>query len=94
MNLGGSFDGSSSSSCSSRLNSKSEHGGDSRPHILAVDDNLLDRKLIEKLLLNSSCKGDGLSHLILSVVTPSRNNRAYIPFDFPELERLVPNYCA
>ncbi|OWM69870.1 two-component response regulator ARR17-like [Punica granatum] len=56
MNLGGSFDGSSSSSCSSRLNSKSEHGGDSRPHILAVDDNLLDRKLIEKLLLNSSCK--------------------------------------
>lgn len=29
-----------------------------QPHVLAVDDNLVDRKLIEKLLQNSSCKGD------------------------------------
>lgn len=27
------------------------------PHVLAVDDNLIDRKLVEKLLRNSSCKG-------------------------------------
>ncbi|KAL2492990.1 Two-component response regulator ARR17 [Abeliophyllum distichum] len=26
------------------------------PHVLAVDDNLVDRKLVEKLLRNSSCK--------------------------------------
>ncbi|KAL2549925.1 Two-component response regulator ARR17 [Forsythia ovata] len=26
------------------------------PHVLAVDDNLIDRKLVEKLLRNSSCK--------------------------------------
>ncbi|GMI83271.1 response regulator 17 [Hibiscus trionum] len=26
------------------------------PHVLAVDDNLIDRKLVEKLLKNSSCK--------------------------------------
>uniref|UniRef100_A0A7N2QXJ9 Response regulatory domain-containing protein n=1 Tax=Quercus lobata TaxID=97700 RepID=A0A7N2QXJ9_QUELO len=30
--------------------------GDEKPHVLAVDDSLLDRKLIEKLLTNSSCK--------------------------------------
>ncbi|KAI4306558.1 hypothetical protein L6164_029826 [Bauhinia variegata] len=26
------------------------------PHVLAVDDNLIDRKLVEKLLRNSSCR--------------------------------------
>ncbi|KAL0341197.1 UNVERIFIED_CONTAM: Two-component response regulator ARR17 [Sesamum radiatum] len=26
------------------------------PHVLAVDDNSLDRKIVEKLLKNSSCK--------------------------------------
>ncbi|GMY10425.1 two-component response regulator ARR17-like isoform X1 [Fagus crenata] len=30
--------------------------GDEKPHVLAVDDSLLDRRLIEKLLTNSSCK--------------------------------------
>ena len=28
-----------------------------QPHVLAVDDNLVDRKLVEKLLKNSSFKG-------------------------------------
>nr|XP_009774750.1 PREDICTED: two-component response regulator ARR17-like isoform X2 [Nicotiana sylvestris]XP_016498794.1 PREDICTED: two-component response regulator ARR17-like isoform X2 [Nicotiana tabacum] len=28
----------------------------SEPHVLAVDDNLVDRKLVEKLLKKSSCK--------------------------------------
>ncbi|XP_024927053.3 two-component response regulator ARR17 [Ziziphus jujuba] len=27
-----------------------------KPHVLAVDDSLVDRKIIEKLLTNSSCK--------------------------------------
>lgn len=40
------------------------------PHVLAVDDNLIDRKLVEKLLRNSSCKGKGSYH-ILSVFLPS-----------------------
>ncbi|CAM8886544.1 hypothetical protein QQ045_026452 [Rhodiola kirilowii] len=30
--------------------------GDEQPHVLAVDDSLIDRVLIEKLLKNSSCK--------------------------------------
>lgn len=28
-----------------------------RPHVLAVDDSLVDRKLIETLLTKSACKG-------------------------------------
>ncbi|KAK6121947.1 hypothetical protein DH2020_022526 [Rehmannia glutinosa] len=28
------------------------------PHVLAVDDNLIDRKIVEKLLKNSSCKAE------------------------------------
>lgn len=28
-----------------------------KPHVLAVDDNLTDLKLVEKLLKNSSCRG-------------------------------------
>jgi len=45
--------GSSSSSAASNWVMES---GDI-PHVLAVDDNLIDRKLVEKLLKNSSCKG-------------------------------------
>lgn len=40
------------------------HGDEQEPHVLAVDDNLIDRKIVEKLLKNSSCKGN---HLILSL---------------------------
>ncbi|XP_030963377.1 two-component response regulator ARR17-like isoform X2 [Quercus robur] len=41
---------------SSSFSSASMALGDEKPHVLAVDDSLLDRKLIEKLLTNSSCK--------------------------------------
>ncbi|KAE9464195.1 hypothetical protein C3L33_03896, partial [Rhododendron williamsianum] len=33
------------------------------PHVLAVDDNIIDRKIVEKLLKNSSCKGTQLLSL-------------------------------
>ncbi|KAJ4834492.1 hypothetical protein Tsubulata_021015 [Turnera subulata] len=43
------------SSCSSnKMVSMADFGDE--PHVLAVDDNLIDRKLVEKLLKNSSCK--------------------------------------
>ncbi|KAE8039425.1 hypothetical protein FH972_011837 [Carpinus fangiana] len=41
---------------SSSSSSSSAPTGDEKPHVLAVDDSLLDRILIEKLLTNSSCK--------------------------------------
>ncbi|KAK9282933.1 hypothetical protein L1049_011158 [Liquidambar formosana] len=41
-------------SCSSMGMNFTDYGDE--PHVLAVDDNLIDRKLVEKLLKNSSCK--------------------------------------
>ncbi|KAK4273782.1 hypothetical protein QN277_017113 [Acacia crassicarpa] len=41
----------SSSSCPNWISEN-----DDVPHVLAVDDNLIDRKLVEKLLRNCSCK--------------------------------------
>ncbi|KAH8479909.1 hypothetical protein H0E87_030208, partial [Populus deltoides] len=29
---------------------------DEKPHVLAVDDSLIDRKVIERLLINSTCR--------------------------------------
>ncbi|XP_022146831.1 two-component response regulator ARR17 [Momordica charantia] len=40
-----------------------------QPHVLAVDDNLVDRKLVEKLLKNSACK-----------VTTAENGRSALEF--------------
>lgn len=42
---------------SSVMESSSVNGGGEQPHVLAVDDCLIDRVLIERLLKNSSCKG-------------------------------------
>nr|GMD00551.1 two-component response regulator ARR17-like [Ipomoea batatas] len=44
----------------------SRNGGDESPHVLAVDDNLVDRKLVEKLLKNSSCR---VNHRVESVLS-------------------------
>ncbi|KAL6967825.1 hypothetical protein U1Q18_033635 [Sarracenia purpurea var. burkii] len=45
-------------SSSSSSSSKTMKGlnNEERPHVLAVDDSLVDRKLIERLLTNSACK--------------------------------------
>lgn len=50
-----------SGSCSSIMemgyHDDDHHHGHEELHVLAVDDNLIDRKLVEKLLKISSCKG-------------------------------------
>lgn len=50
-----------SGSCSSLMevgyDDHHHHHGHEELHVLAVDDNLIDRKLVEKLLKISSCKG-------------------------------------
>jgi hypothetical protein len=58
---------SAASSSSSSAKWVMENG--EQPHVLAVDDSLIDRKLIEKLLKNSSCKGNTLTIIswVLSV---------------------------
>lgn len=44
-------------SASFSLSNKVDHE-DQELHVLAVDDNLIDRKIVEKLLKNLSCKGN------------------------------------
>lgn len=39
-----------------------------KPHVLAVDDSLVDRKIIEKLLTNSSCKGNYIHNNIVALL--------------------------
>lgn len=46
-----------SGSCSSLMEVDYDHHSHEELHVLAVDDNLIDRKLVEKLLKISSCKG-------------------------------------
>ena len=53
------MDATSAASSSSSAKGVMENG--EQPHVLAVDDSLIDRKLIEKLLKNSSCKGNTLA---------------------------------
>ncbi|KAI7981242.1 Two-component response regulator ARR17 [Camellia lanceoleosa] len=48
-------------SCSS--SSKVIMEKEERPHVLAVDDSLVDKKLIERLLTKSACKGYFFFHL-------------------------------
>ncbi|KFK36940.1 hypothetical protein AALP_AA4G192000 [Arabis alpina] len=45
-----------SGSCSSLMEVDYDHHSHEEFHVLAVDDNLIDRKLVEKLLKISSCK--------------------------------------
>ncbi|KAK4489341.1 hypothetical protein RD792_005148 [Penstemon davidsonii] len=44
------------STCDSNSANLNKGNVEEEPHVLAVDDNLVDRKLVEKLLKNSSCK--------------------------------------
>ncbi|CAK7323487.1 unnamed protein product [Dovyalis caffra] len=46
----------SSSSLSSSFSPSMGFDFDEKPHVLAVDDNSIDRKVMEKLLINSACK--------------------------------------
>lgn len=50
---------SSSSSAAASMGLDFEH--ENVPHVLAVDDSFVDRKIIEKLLIKSACKGKLLS---------------------------------
>lgn len=46
-----------SASASAVKKLEDDHHVEEEPHVLAVDDNLIDRKLVEKLLKVSSCRG-------------------------------------
>ncbi|XP_022746779.1 two-component response regulator ARR17-like [Durio zibethinus] len=63
------------------------------PHVLAVDDNLIDRKLVEKLLKNSSCKvttaENGLRALeYLGLGSDQRNT-----LEISKVNLIITDYC-
>ncbi|XP_059663596.1 two-component response regulator ARR17-like [Cornus florida] len=47
-----------------------------RPHVLAVDDSLVDRKLIERLLTKSACKEWLIGNIVVAVTTAENGQRA------------------
>lgn len=51
------MDVSASFSLSNKVDDVHINGEQQELHVLAVDDNLIDRKIVEKLLKNFSCKG-------------------------------------
>lgn len=51
------MDVSASFSLSKKVDDVGVDGEEQELHVLAVDDNLIDRKIVEKLLKNFSCKG-------------------------------------
>lgn len=55
-----------SAACSSM---RLEVAGDEKPHVLAVDDSFVDRKIIEKLLTSSACKGTDSIHIVIFLVS-------------------------
>ncbi|GFY83444.1 response regulator 17 [Actinidia rufa] len=65
------------------------------PHVLAVDDNLVDRKLVEKLLKNSSCKvttaENGLRALeLLGLGDDQKNN---LKTSGSKVNLIITDYC-
>lgn len=43
--------------CGVASSSSSSSSNPKPPHVLAVDDSIVDRKIVENLLKNSACKG-------------------------------------
>ncbi|GLT38452.1 hypothetical protein SLA2020_127020 [Shorea laevis] len=79
--------------CGSSLSKEMVDSGD-EPHVLAVDDNLLDRTLVEKLLKKSSCKvttaenaARALEFLGLNLDNNQRNNSV------SKVNMIITDYC-
>ncbi|KAL3834749.1 hypothetical protein ACJIZ3_009485 [Penstemon smallii] len=83
------------STCDSDFANLNKGNVEEEPHVLAVDDNLVDRKLVEKLLKNSSCKvttaENGLRALeylgLLDGKKSSMNNNAL------KVNMIITDYC-
>ncbi|XP_047319531.1 two-component response regulator ARR17-like [Impatiens glandulifera] len=67
-----------------------------QPHVLAVDDSIIDRKLIEKLLKNSSCKvttaENGLMALEFLGLGEHQNTNLQVG-DGSKVNMIITDYC-
>ncbi|XP_043813981.1 two-component response regulator ARR17-like isoform X2 [Manihot esculenta] len=87
------MEGGNGGSCSSMEKVMGNYGD--QPHVLAVDDNLIDRKLVEKLLKNSSCKvttaENGLKALeYLGLGVDGRNK---LDTNVSKVNLIITDYC-
>lgn len=66
------------------------------PHVLAVDDNLVDRKIVEKLLKNSSCRvtttENGLKALEY-LGLGDNNQSSTVNNDVSKVNLIITDYC-
>ncbi|XVF00339.1 hypothetical protein REPUB_Repub03eG0276600 [Reevesia pubescens] len=64
------------------------------PHVLAVDDNLIDRKLVEKLLKNSSCKVTTAENGLRALEYLGLGNDQRNPLDgVSKVNLIITDYC-
>ncbi|XP_019200351.1 PREDICTED: two-component response regulator ARR16 isoform X2 [Ipomoea nil] len=75
----------------------SRNGGDESPHVLAVDDNLVDRKLVEMLLKNSSCRvttaENGLRALEYLGLGDEQHNTSNENENGSKVNMIITDYC-
>ncbi|KAF3433268.1 hypothetical protein FNV43_RR24370 [Rhamnella rubrinervis] len=66
-----------------------------QPHVLAVDDSLVDRKLIEKLLKNSSCKVTTAENgpRALEVLGLGDHQRNTLDANVSKVNMIITDYC-
>ncbi|KAA8533969.1 hypothetical protein F0562_031486 [Nyssa sinensis] len=80
-------------SSSSSSKGMMDHGD--QPHVLAVDDNLIDRKIVEKLLKNSACKvttaENGLRALEYLGLGDDQNNTSNV--SGLKVNLIITDYC-
>ncbi|KEH35531.1 putative response regulator and transcription factor RR-A-type family [Medicago truncatula] len=67
------------------------------PHVLAVDDNIIDRTLVEKLLKNSSCKvttaENGLKALEYLGLASGAEQKNTLENGGPKVNLIITDYC-
>ncbi|CAK7339987.1 unnamed protein product [Dovyalis caffra] len=75
-------------------NAMMEEYGD-EPHVLAVDDNLIDRKLVERLLKNSSCKVTTAENGLraLEYLGLGDENKATLEDRVSKVNLIITDYC-
>ncbi|XP_071738001.1 two-component response regulator ARR17-like isoform X2 [Rutidosis leptorrhynchoides] len=79
-----------SSSSSGRMNEMKE---EIKPHVLVVDDSLVDRKIMEKLFINSALTTAESGQKALELLGHGENRHTNINYQGPKINLVVTDYC-
>ncbi|PWA93384.1 CheY-like superfamily [Artemisia annua] len=68
---------------------------DERPHVLVVDDNVVDRRITERLFTNSAWKVTTAksAHKALELLSQGKGAHANINYQGPKIDLIVTDYC-